>query len=225
MEKEERQLSRVSRYSSIAEKLYNIQFDAKTNTAWADFIHLTQIMDGVLDNTPGWLDEQQSEELLNEYIDPQFLEAEFPSLTPARNPQQYEGLKKTAQKVLRLNRHIKQTGSSQRYISLKQLEGRYYAQMILACCSEDVIAQANYEEFAQDFLKLGEAGILFDTLIDNHRDFRRGETQVQLSHIERLRLMGRSAMIMKGIYPKLVHPKPIAILLATSVKVFLDRTK
>ncbi len=224
-EVERRRPSRVGRYSAIAGDLYGITFDGETNAAWADFIHLTQIMDAALDDTPGWLNEQESEELLEKYIDPQFLEAEFPSLAPSHNPEHYDRLKTMAQRLMQLNRYIKQTSSHERYVSLKQLEGRCYAQMILACCSEDVIAQANYQEFASDFIKLGEAGILFDTLIDNSRDFRRGETQVKLSPQERFRLIGRSAIIMKGVYPKLIRPKPLVILMATSVKVALDRTK
>lgn len=213
----------IHHYREIASDIFALDLDDQTLQCWLELLNLTRQIDDAIDNPSYTISPVSSHQLFQQFLTPEYLRENFPHLSPDADPHRYEAMCSHAMQIFELNHTIKQTTSASEYIQHRQHEGIVFADIMLLACSDTVRASAKYGEFARNFRLMGESGILFDSIIDAHKDYKNGEIAVELSWQDKWLMTKKAARLTKEMSPVIFRPRALKALGRSGLRVIRDR--
>ncbi len=207
-----------------AEKIFGFTVDQTTHQRWYDLVQLTKVLDKRLDNSSPADSPEAYKQILYDTLN-HSIETQYPSLSPEEDSAMYSRLLAIAEAICDVNYYAHTTPSPSEHMALRQVEGNLYAQLVLACCTERVTSQAGFQDFAKDFIILGEAGNMVDTSIDAGHDFRKGEIIAPYTVADRIRILRRTARLARELSPQTFSLRSLRAIGGVGLKVVLESGK
>ena len=185
---------------------FGVRLDTVTTQRWVEVTSLFRLIDNYIDGSPDQLDERV-ERVQQELDNPSSLEEYYPSLLPEAlgNPG-FSRVQWFGKQIIALNRYIKSADTEERYIRLRQYEGRQTARLLVELTSDDMKEHTGFARFEVGMDMVGETLNLADSFIDIRGDQKRGELGFVPSPSFRARLLGRSAARFTHYAPKILRP-------------------
>lgn len=212
-----------ARYSSIARDIYGVRIDTSTTDTIRDFLALTR----ELDNPDINASEVFTKLVENTQEDQNMgLEQMYPNLTEAcLGKERFEYLKALAEQLFDVTHRYRATKDFKEFCKLRQLEGFLYAEMLLTCFSDSARESPGFAVFAHDLHVFAESSILADSAVDAAKDFANNEIAFRLSAIERIRLLGSSALRARQLSPNVFTPQAVRIAARKARELIHSRNK